>query len=113
MLSNGRYPNTDAAGWREITPEDATPAELHLVYQIMGERPKWLSPEQWRDNMRACAKSIRRHRAEVPELPEFISTLLTKWDTVAADERWNGHVRMGVAGCAKDLREAIGSKPSA
>jgi len=107
---HAKYPNTDAANWRDITPEDATPEELNLVYQISGPRPKHITPEQWRDNMRACAKSIRAHRAEVPDAVDH-GALLTKWDTYAGDSRWNGHISSTYAACAADLRAAIGSKP--
>lgn len=53
--------NTDRRGWVNITPEDATDAELNLVYLISGCRPEWMNPKQWRINMRACAKDIRAH----------------------------------------------------
>jgi hypothetical protein len=57
--------NTERDNWIELTPEDATDAELGLVHKIMGDRPKHITPAQWRDNMRACAKSIRSHVAAV------------------------------------------------
>jgi hypothetical protein len=58
-----RYPNTERRSWQNITEADATSEELHLVQMIMGERPKYITPEQWRENMRVCAKSIRGHVA--------------------------------------------------
>lgn len=58
-----RYPNTERRNWQNITEADATSEELHLVHMIMGERPKYITPEQWRENMRGCAKSIREHVA--------------------------------------------------
>jgi hypothetical protein len=58
-----RYPNTERRSWQNITEADATSEELHLVRMIMGERPKCITPEQWRENMRGCAKSIRGHVA--------------------------------------------------
>ncbi len=56
-----KYPNTERANWQNVTPDDATSCELNLVHLIMGERPKHITPEQWRENMRECAKHIREH----------------------------------------------------
>lgn len=50
-----------------------------------------------------------------PVFPEMerIGVLLMKWDTLANDDRWNGHISSTYAACAKDLREALGTKPDA
>ena len=58
-----RYPNTERRSWQNITEADATSEELHLVHMIMGERPEYITPDQWRENMRSCAKCIRWHVA--------------------------------------------------
>ncbi len=55
------YPDQERLNWRDITEADATDAELHLVYRIAGGRPNYITREQWRENMKACAKDIRAH----------------------------------------------------
>jgi hypothetical protein len=59
--SMDRYPNTERAHWGNITAEDASCEELHLIHQIMGQRPQFITPEQWRVNTRSIAMHIRRH----------------------------------------------------
>jgi len=56
-----KYPNTERAGWSNTTAEDATSEELHLVHMIAGPRKEFVTREQYRENMRACAADIREH----------------------------------------------------
>ncbi len=60
-VSTQKWSNTERDGWRDLTPEDATGSELRLIHQISGPKPDWITPENWRDNMRACARDIREH----------------------------------------------------
>ena len=53
--------NTERDNWKEITPEDATDAELRLIHKIFGPKPSWMDDKNWRNNMRQCAKDIREH----------------------------------------------------
>jgi hypothetical protein len=53
--------NTERDNWKNITPEDATDDELKLVHRICGGKPEWMTTENWRNNMRAIAKDIRKH----------------------------------------------------
>ena len=53
--------NNERRNWKDITPEDATDDELSLIHKICGEKPKWMTDENWRNNMKACAKDIRDH----------------------------------------------------
>lgn len=46
-------------GWKNITIEDATEDEMELIHKIFGPKPDWMSDENWRENMKACAKDIR------------------------------------------------------
>lgn len=80
--------NTERDNWRDITPEDATDAELHLVYRIMGPRPHYVSPEQWRENMQAVARDIRAHVASCQRPPlVYSSDVVVNGFVVAV--RWN------------------------
>lgn len=71
-LIDDRYPNTERKSWNDVTPADATSAELNLVHQIMGQKPSHISDEQWRENMRSCAKAIREHVRESDLLAEAL-----------------------------------------
>lgn len=53
--------NTERDNWKDVTPEDATDAELRLVHIIQGGKPEWMDDSRWRENMRECAKAIREH----------------------------------------------------
>jgi len=55
--------NTERNNWSELTPEDATAGELHLIHLVHGPKPNWMSDENWRSNMRACAQCIRDYVA--------------------------------------------------
>ena len=57
------YQDQERRLWKDITQEDATDDELHVVHMIFGPRPDWMDRENWRQNMRACAKHIREHVA--------------------------------------------------
>jgi len=57
--------NTQRRGWENLTPDDATDAELNLVHLIAGQKPHWMDAGQWRLNMRAVARDIRDHVAHM------------------------------------------------
>jgi hypothetical protein len=53
--------NTERDNWTDITPADATDAELRLVHTIYGNKPELMSCSNWRTNMAVVAASIRAH----------------------------------------------------
>ena len=53
--------NTERDYWKNITIEDATEAELRLVHKIFGPKPNWMNADNWRTNLRSCARYIREH----------------------------------------------------
>jgi len=61
--------NSERDNWKDITPKDATTAELHLVHLISGPKPKWMTEGNWRENMRVVAKDIREYVRHVNCLP--------------------------------------------
>ena len=68
---------TERANWKDVTPEDATDEELHLVHKIFGPKPVTMESDTWRRNMRSCAKEIREHvkmqLAAASEITEVLS----------------------------------------
>lgn len=53
--------NTERDNWKDVTLGDATDEELHLVHKIFGHKPDWMDDDNWRKNMKACAKDIREY----------------------------------------------------
>jgi hypothetical protein len=59
----GEVGRTERNNWENVTPEDATDAELRLVHKIFGPKPEWMDDANWRNNMRSCANEIRKNVA--------------------------------------------------
>lgn len=56
-----RYPNHPCHWWPNLTTDDATEDEIELVIKIAGDSSTILgmTAEQWRRNLRVCARDIR------------------------------------------------------
>ena len=60
--------STERFFWDNITAADATDAEIDLVHVIFGDKPAYMSAEQWRDNLRSIAQHIRYHvKLQMPD----------------------------------------------